>query len=78
VHGEFQGREARAEIVLRNGKIAKIIFGGGAGKPLLEGQKLRLFKELVRVKGDEIVERWINYFVKKARHKPEIITKKLK
>jgi hypothetical protein len=46
--------------------------------PPLEGAKLRAFKRLVQVKADEIVRRWIDYFVKKIRHKPEVITRKLK
>lgn len=78
VHGEFQGREAKAEIILRNGQITKIIFSDVAGMPPLRGPKLRAFKRLVEVKADEIVQRWIEYFVKKIRRQPEVITKKLK
>ena len=78
VHGEFQGREAKAEIILRNGKITKIVFSDVAGMPPLEGSKLRAFKRLVEAKADEIVERWIDYFVKNIHRKPEIITRKLK
>jgi hypothetical protein len=68
VHGEFQGRSAKAEIV----------FSNVAGMPPLEGPKLRAFKRLVQVKADEIVGKWIDYFVRNVRHKPEIITRKLK
>ena len=78
VHGEYQGREAKAEIILRHGKITKIVFGKVAGMPPLEGTKLRAFKRLVEVKADEIVQKWIDYFVKNIRHKPEVITRKLK
>ena len=78
VHGEFQGREAKAEIILRNGKITKIVFSNVSGMPPLEGAKLQAFKQLVEVKADEIVQRWIDYFIKKIRHKPEVITRKLK
>ncbi len=78
VHGEYQGHEAKAEIILRNGKITKIIFSNVAGMPRLDGAKLKDFKRLVKIKADEIVARWIDYFVKNVRHKPELITRKLK
>jgi hypothetical protein len=78
VHGEFQGRAAKAEIILRNGKITKIVFSNVVGLPPLEGVKLRAFKRLVEVKANEIVQKWIDYFVKNIRHKPEVITRKLK
>jgi hypothetical protein len=78
VHGEFQGRGAKAEIILQNGKITKILFSNVAGMPPLEGAKLRAFKRLVQFKADEIVRKWIDYFVKGIRHKPEVITRKLK
>jgi len=78
VHGEFQGCETKAEIILRNGKIAKIIFSNVAGMPPLTGPKLRAFKRLVEIKGEDIIGKWIDYFVKRIHHKPEIITRKLK
>lgn len=78
VHGDFRGQEAKAEIIFRNGKITKIIFRNVAGKPPLVGARLRDFKRLVNVKADEIVIRWIDYFVKNVHHKPEVITRKLK
>ena len=67
------GRECRAEIIVRNGRVAGIEFGNVAGKRPLEGQKLKDFETLVRAKADEIVERWINFFVHNVRSKPEII-----
>jgi len=78
VHVEFHGHEAKADIILRNGKITKIVFSNVAGKPPLDGAKLRDFKKLVGVKAEEIVRRWIDYFVKNVHQKPELITRKLK
>ena len=78
VHGEFQGREAKAEIILRHGKITKIVFSNVAGRPPLDGAKYRDFKKLVKVKADANVRRWIDYFVKNLHQKPELITRKLK
>ena len=78
VHGEFQGHEAKAEIVIVKGKITKIVFSDIAGRPPLDGAKLRDFKRLVKIKADEIVQRWIDYFVRNIHQKPEVITRKLK
>jgi hypothetical protein len=78
VHGEYQGHEAKAEIIIVEGRITKIVFTNVAGKPPLDRAKLRDFKKLVKVKADEIVQRWIDYFVRNIKHKPEMITRKLK
>lgn len=78
VHGKHAGRESRAEIIVVNGRIVGIEFGNEAGKRPLEGQKLKDFETLVRAKADEIVERWINFFVHNVRSKPEIINRRIK
>jgi len=44
----------------------------------VEGQKLNDFETLVRAKAEEIVERWINFFVRNVRSKPDIITRRIK
>jgi hypothetical protein len=78
VHGEFQGHEAKAEIIIIKGKIIKIVFSNVTGKPPLDGTKLRDFKRLVKIKAEDIVQRWIDYFVRNIRQKPQVITRKLK
>ncbi|MGH7977611.1 MAG: DUF4160 domain-containing protein [Limisphaerales bacterium] len=77
-HGEFQNGHAKAEIFLKEGKIVKIVFSNVGGKPPLPGNKMKDFRALVRAKADDIVRRWIEYFVFKKHNKPEIITRKLK
>ncbi len=78
VHGEFQNRYAKAEIFLKEGKIVRIVFSNISGKSPLPGNKMKDFRALVRAKADDIVRRWIEYFVFKKHNKPEIITRKLK
>jgi hypothetical protein len=78
VHGSHAGRESRAEIILANGRVIGVEIGAIAGKRPLEGQKLKDFETLVRAKAEEIVERWINFFVNNVRSKPEIITRRIK
>jgi hypothetical protein len=78
VHGEFQNGHARAEIFLREGKIVRIVFSNVSGKHPLPENKMKDFKTLVKAKADDIVRRWIEYFVFKKHNRPEFITRKLK
>jgi uncharacterized protein DUF4160 len=78
VHGEFQGQECKAEFVLKDGKVVRIIFRNIANRPPLTSVHLKDFKRLVRLKADDIVKRWVDFFVLKKHNKPEIITRKLK
>jgi hypothetical protein len=78
VHGEFQGGHAKAEIVLQNGKVLRIVFLNVSGKPPLMGSKMKDFRILVKAKANDIVRRWVDFFVLKKHIKPEIINRKLK
>jgi hypothetical protein len=78
VHGEYQGGECKAELVLKDGKVVRIIFHRIAGRSPLTGARLKDFKALVRVKADDIVRRWVDFFVLNKHIKPEVITRKLK
>ena len=78
VHGEFQGSQARGEILLKNGKVIRIIFSNVEGRPPLAAAKMKDFRALVRAKADDIVRRWVDFFVFKKHNKPEIITRKVK
>ncbi|MCX8085616.1 MAG: DUF4160 domain-containing protein [Rhodocyclaceae bacterium] len=78
VHGKCQGREARAELIVVNGRVTEIRYSATAGRTPLEPNEMRLFKELVTARADEIVAKWIDFFV---LHKPlqaETITRRLK
>ena len=44
VHGEFQGGHARAEILLKDGKVVRIVFSAIRGKPPLPAGKLKDFQ----------------------------------
>lgn len=78
VHGEYHGCECRAEFVLKDGKVVRIVFRSIKGRPPLTGAHLKDFKALVRIKADDVVRRWVDFFVLKKHNKPEIITRKLK
>src|SRR5437867_3276612 len=73
VHGRRQGRECKAELIIVDGKIVEVRISGVSGKPLLESGELRDFEALVRAKAEEIVEKWIDFFVRHKDVETEII-----
>jgi hypothetical protein len=78
VHGFYQGRESKAELVIVNGVVVGIRILAVSGMKPLTGRALADFKLLVSKKAGDIVDKWIEFFV---RHRPiqaEIITKRLK
>jgi hypothetical protein len=78
VHGKCQGREARAEIILLNGKILEIRYGNVSGRQPLESNELKIFKEIVSARALEIVAKWVDFFIMHKPIKPETITQRLK
>lgn len=78
VHGKFQGRESRAEIMMVNGVVGEIRYTQVAGRGPLEPNEMRFFEELVTARAYEIVQKWIDFFVLHKSIKPERITRRLK
>jgi hypothetical protein len=78
VHGKAQGRESRAEIIVINGKVEQICYEPVSGRPPLEASEMRHFEELVNARADEIVSKWIDFFVLHKPIKAERITWRLK
>jgi hypothetical protein len=78
VHGKFQGRASKAEIVLINGAVDAIRYTEEAGHAPLSVSELRLFSELVETKAQDIVNKWIDYFVLHKSVKSERITQRIK
>lgn len=78
VHGKCQGRESRAEIVVLNGVVVEIRYGAVAGRLPLDVNEMRYFEEIVTIRADDIVAKWIDFFVLHKSVKPERITRRLK
>lgn len=78
VHGFYQGRESKAEIVIKNGVIVGVRILPVAGMRPLAGSALRDFKLVTSRKAGEIVRKWIEFFVQHQPIKTEIITRRLK
>jgi len=78
VHGKSQGCEARAEIIVINGIVSEIRYESVLGRAPLGSNEMRFFQELVTARADEIVAKWIDFFVLHKPIKPERITRRLK
>ena len=78
VHGKSQGRESRAEIIVLNGTVTEIRYASMAGRAPLESNEMRFFEEIVSARANEIVAKWIDFFVMHRSIQPERITRRLK
>lgn len=77
VHGKFQDKESKAEIIFEDGKFKEIIIREVQGKAPLDVQNLKKFKKVVELYRDDIVRKWIDFFVYNIEFPSEKITKKL-
>jgi len=78
VHGRYGKYHSRAEIIVENGRVVSVEISDIPGKPPLEGPKLKDFQKLVHSKADDIVRKWIDFFVHNVRSAPEVITRRIK
>jgi hypothetical protein len=78
VHGFYQGRESKAELIIVNGVVTGIRIVSVAGMKPLAGKALVDFETLVTRRAGDIVEKWVEFFVRRRPVKAETITRKLK
>ena len=76
VHGKYNGRETKAEIHFLHGKIKNIVLKDKG--PGLEPKKRKEFEEFVKANALDIVDKWIDYFIKKKPIAPKVVTKRIK
>jgi len=77
VHGLYRGQESRAELILRDGKVVKIRFVDVKGRKPLGVRQQRDFRKLVERFQDDIVRKWVEFFVFHKRVEPELIPRRL-
>ncbi|MGB0880200.1 MAG: DUF4160 domain-containing protein [Polaribacter sp.] len=77
VHGKFQGKESKAEIIFEAGKLKKIRISNVKGKQPLDSKNEKRLKVLVEKYRDDIVRKWIDFFVYNRKVEPEKITIKI-
>lgn len=78
VHGQCQGRESKAELIIEDGKIVQIVCSAVKGRQPLSKAELKNFQTVTERYAEEIVQKWIDYFV---LHKPveaQKITQRIK
>ncbi len=77
VHCKYQGKESKAELIFENGNFLEVRLGNVSGKEPLDAQNLKKFKRLVEVYRDDIVRKWVDFFVYNKTIEFERITKKI-
>jgi hypothetical protein len=78
VHGKHQGNESKAEIIIDNGEIKEIHIKSVKGRNPLKSSILNDFKKFVETYADEIVKKWIDYFVLHKQISCEDINRRIK
>ena len=75
IHGKYGEQELKAEFVIENGEIKEIRIKSVKNVEPIRGRKLNDFKRLIEKYSDEIVEKWIDYFVLHKKIKSQRIQK---
>ena len=77
VHGKYQGRESKAELIIEHSRVVEIIISSVRGKRPLCGCELSDFETLIRHYADEIVQKWIDYFILHRQVQSQRITTRI-
>jgi hypothetical protein len=77
VHGKYQGAESKAELIIDNGRITEIRYSSVKGKRPLNSKQMEDFKVIVDFYAEEIIQKWIDYFLLHKPVSPKRITKKI-
>lgn len=78
VHGKCQGRESKAEFIIENGRVVDIIYSSVAGRRPLSPAEMNNFQTLTKHYADEIVQKWIDYFVLHRAVEAQKITRRIR
>jgi hypothetical protein len=78
VHGKYQGTESRADIIIENGQVVGIRFSSVRGRKPLPRVQMRDFELVVEHYAEDIVQKWIDYFVLHKAVSPEKIARRIR
>lgn len=78
VHGFYQGRESKAELVIVNGTVTEIRIQPVARMRPLAGKALADFELLVSRRAADIIDKWVEFFVHHRPVQAENITRRIK
>jgi hypothetical protein len=77
VHCKYQDKESKAEIIFDNGKFKEINIKEIPGKDPLDNKSMKKFKKIVEFYRDDIVRKWIDFFIYNIEIKSEKINKRI-
>ncbi len=75
VHCKYQNKESKAEIIYTNGKFKEIIIKEVLGKEPLDSKNLKRFLKIVETYREDIVRKWIDFFIYNVEISSEKINK---
>ena len=78
VHGRYQGKESEFEILIQNVENHGDSYQDSRGRKLLDRAQQQILQEFVETYPDQIVQRWIDYFVYNREIATEIINQRIK
>lgn len=77
VHGKYQGTESKAEIIFIDGVFKEVRISAVRGKKPLDLKNLKNFKVFEEAYRDQIVNKWVEYFVYNKPIETEVIAKRI-
>jgi hypothetical protein len=78
IHGKYQDKESKAEIIFENGKFKNIVIKEVSGKEPLDARNLKKFLKVIELYRDDIVRKWIDFFVYNIPVTAENISEKIR
>mgnify|MGYP001579539349 CR=1 FL=1 len=76
-HGKVQDRESKAEFLVVDGEVREIKISSVKGKDALSGNEMYMFKTLVERFKEDILRKWIDFFVMNKEVTPVKISQRL-
>lgn len=63
VHARNGKYESKAELIIKNGKLIEIKFVPVRGRKPLRATEMKKFKNVVQNRPEDIINKWIDFFV---------------
>ncbi len=63
IHGKYQAFESKGEFIIKNGMITRIDIKNVKGKKPLQKKELKEFQKFIETFKEDIVQKWIDYFI---------------
>ncbi len=77
VHGKYQGQESKAEIIFVDGNFEEVRIIDVKGKKPLNARDQKKLKKLVETYRDDIVRKWVDFFIYNKKVETEKISIKI-